>query len=151
MDSDELIPYSLSRHPAQHRERISLWAVLYGVLASGIYWAGHLMLNFAFAVHACYPGRIPLARSDSGAGWAWPLILVLDIITLLLIASAFWVSYQGWARTGNEAEGHHHHLIEKGEGRTRFLGITGMAFAVMFFFITLTDTIALAFVPLCAW
>jgi hypothetical protein len=149
MPSD-VIPFSLARHPAQHRARVSIWVVLYSVFASGIFWAGHLILNFALAVHACYPGRIPLARVDSGAGWAWPLILGLDIATLLLIGSTFLTSYRIWQRSGTEAEGHHHHLMEKGEGRTRFLGIVGMAFAVMFFLITMTDTITLAMVPICA-
>lgn len=146
-----LIPYSLARNPAQHADRVSTWMLLYGAIGSGIIWAGHLMLNFALVVHACYPGRIPLERADSGAGWAWPLILGLDFVTLLLIASVFLVAWRTWQRTGNESEGHHYHLMEKGEGRTRFLGIVGMAFSVMFFLITITDTITLAMVPICAW
>jgi hypothetical protein len=120
------------------------------VFGSGIYWAGHLMLNFALGVHACYPGSIPLAPPDSGAGWAWPLILGLDILNLVLIATTFWVSLRIWQLTGQESEGHHHHLMEIGEGRARFLGIVGMSFAMMFFLISLTDTITLAMVPICA-
>lgn len=149
MPSD-IIPYSLSNHPAPHRERVGIPGILYGVFGSGIFWAGHLMVNYAIAVHACYPGSIPLSKADSGAGWGWPSIFAINLLTLLLIASTFAVSYRCWVRTGSEAEGHHHHLIEKGEGRTRFLGIVGMAFAVLFFFITLTDTIGVVMVPVCA-
>jgi hypothetical protein len=146
----EILPYSLSHHPAPHRERISIGAILYGVFIGGIVWAGHLMLNFALTVHACYPGDIPLARANSGAHWAWPLILALDIVGLALIASGVWVSYRCWAATGQESEGHHHRLMEVGEGRTRFLGIVGMAFSAMFFLVTLTDTTGLFLVPICA-
>jgi hypothetical protein len=145
----EVLPYSLSHHPAPHRERVSIWAILYGLFIGGIVWAGHLMLNFGLAVHACYPGDIPLARADSGAHWAWPLMLALDIIALALIASGFWVSYRCWVFTGEESEGRYHHLMDVGEGRTRFLGIVGMSFAVTFFLLTLTDTISLAMVPIC--
>jgi hypothetical protein len=129
----ETLAYSLSHHPARHRERVSIWAILWGVLGSGIAWAGHLMLNYAISVHACYPGRIPLSRPDSGAGWAWPVILVLDLITLGLIASSFRVAFRNFKLSGRESEGHHHHLMEVGEGRTRFLSLTGMAFAIIFF------------------
>jgi hypothetical protein len=147
--ASDIIPYSLSRHPAPHRERVTLWAILYGLFIGAIVWAGHLMLNYGLATRACYPGETPLARQDSGAGWAGPLVLAIDVITLCLIASGFWISYRNWVVTGEESEGHHHHLMEVGEGRTRFLGICGMAFAVIFFLITLTDTISLAMVPLC--
>ena len=39
--------------------------------------------------------------------------------------------------------------MEVGEGRTRFVGITGMAFGMMFLLITVTDTVTLAMVPIC--
>jgi hypothetical protein len=39
--------------------------------------------------------------------------------------------------------------MEVGEGRTRFIGLVGMAFSMMFFVITATETIAMAWVPLC--
>jgi hypothetical protein len=149
MPSD-LVPYSLSRHPASHSGRVSNWMIFYGVFGGGIVWSGHLILNFALTVHACYPGDIPLARPDSGAGWAFPLILGLDFLSLLLIIGSFVAAYIAWRRTGSESQGHHHHLMEKGEGRTRFLGISGMGFNVMFFLITMTDTISLAMVPICA-
>jgi hypothetical protein len=148
--ASDLIPYSLSRHPAPHRQSVGVWTILYGVFVSGIVWAGHLMLSYALAAHACYPGTIPLARPDSGAGWAWPLILGLDLLALCLIASGFWISWRMWMLTGQDAHGHAHHLMEVGEGRTRFLGIVGMAFAMLFFFITASDTISLAMVPICA-
>jgi hypothetical protein len=144
-----LISYSLSHHPAQSGESVALWKILYGVFVGAIAWAGHLIANFAVSVHACYPGDIPLARSDSGADWAWPLILGFDLISLAVIASGFWISYRVWVRSGKESSGDHHHLIEVGEGRTRFLGIVGMAFSVTFLFITITDTIGLGIVPIC--
>jgi hypothetical protein len=146
----ELVPYSLSQHPAPNRDRVSISAILYGVFASPIAWAGHLMINFAVVDHACYPGMEPLPAWDSGAGWGWWISLAFDIIALAVIASAFAVSLRNWQVTGKEYEEHKHHLMEVGEGRTRFLGIVGMSFAVLFFFVTAVDTISLAMVQICA-
>ncbi|MBV9757265.1 MAG: hypothetical protein JO047_09445 [Alphaproteobacteria bacterium] len=145
----ELIPYSLSHHPAPHRDRVGLFAIMYGLFASPIMWAGHLMLNFGLGSHACYPGDVPLAPGDSGAGWAFPIILAFDIVAIAVIAAAIIVSYRNWRVTGQEWHGHRHHLVEVGEGRTRFLGIVGVAFGAMFLLITVTDTVTLAMVPLC--
>ena len=83
----ELIPYTLSHHPAPHRDRVGLFAIMYGLFASPVFWAGHLMLNYGLGSHACYPGEVPLARGDSGAGWAWPIILAFDIVAIA-VASA---------------------------------------------------------------
>lgn len=67
-----------------------------------------------------------------------------------MIASGIFISYLNWVRTGEKWQGHHSDLMEAGEGRTRFLGIVGMAFGLMFLLITITDTITLALVPICA-
>jgi hypothetical protein len=147
---DEMIAYSAARHPAQHRARVSLAAIFYGLFVAPIVWAGNLMVTFALATHACYPGHEPLERVIGGFGFAWPLILALYLITLALCASAFFVSLRNWRITGSEMEGHHHHLIERGEGRTRYLGIIGMAFSLLFFIITAVGAVILAIVPLCA-
>jgi hypothetical protein len=147
---DEMIAYSAARHPAQHRDRVSLVAIFYGLFIAPIVWAGNLMTTYALATHACYPGHEPLDRVIGGFGFAWPLILILYLITLVLCASAFFVSLRNWQITGSETEGHHHQLLERGEGRTRYLGIIGMAFSLLFFVITAVGAVILAIVPLCA-
>ncbi len=145
----ELVPFSLAHHPAPHRDRVGIGTIFYGLFASPIAWAGQLMINYAVVSHACYPGMDPLPYAESGAGWGWWISIAFDALALLVIASAFLVSLYMWRRTGKENEGHEHHLMEKGEGRTRFLGIVGMSFAVLFFFVTATTMISLGMVPIC--
>jgi hypothetical protein len=144
---NDVLAYSLSNHPAPYRERIGLTAILYGLFAAPIVWAGHLMVNYGIVGHACYPGDKPLPPGGPTAWMHW-LLLGLDILTLVLIASGALVSFRNWRVTG-PPESHQHHLMEVGEGRTRYLAICGMGFSVMFFLITATDTVALAFLPLC--
>ena len=148
--SDEYIAYSRARHPAQHRERVGLGALFYGLFAAPVVWAGNLMTTYALATHACYPGHEPLANIIEGFGFSWPLILGCYAATLVLCASGFVVSFRNWRLTGQESEGHeYHHLMEVGEGRTRYLGLIGMGFSVLFFLITLAGIVIIAIIPLC--
>jgi hypothetical protein len=147
--AEELIAYSLAEHPAPHRDRVSLWSIFYSLFAAPIFWAGDLMVDFALVSHACYPGHQPLAAPTEGFGWVWAFVLAAGLVTLLLIASGGLVALRNWRVTG-PPHGHHHHLVEKGEGRTRYLGICGMGFALFFFVVTVTMTVALFFLPLCS-
>lgn len=148
--SEESIGYSAARHPSPHRARIGLTALFYGLFIAPLVWAGNLLITFALATHACYPGRDPLEQVSPDFRFAWPLILALFVATLALCASGFAVSLRNWRTSGTESEGHFHHLLDAGEGRTRYLSVIGMAYSVLFFALTVTGAIILAIVPLCA-
>jgi hypothetical protein len=145
--ADEIIAYSLANHPAPHRNRVGLAMLLYGLFAAPIVWAGDLMIDFALVGHACFPGETPLTQPQAPS--VKTIVLLCHLAALLLIASGTGVSYLMWRVTG-PPEGHQHHLIERGEGRTRYLGIVGMGFGAMFFLIALAETLSLAFVSLCS-
>jgi hypothetical protein len=147
----EIIAFSEANHPGRHRDRIGLTALFFGLFAAPIAWAGNLMVTYALATHACYPGDAPLRQVISGFGFAWPLILVCYLLALAICAAAGAVSFRNWRITGREVDGHIHHLIEKGEGRTRYLSIIGMAYSTLFFAAVLFGAIVLAIVPLCAY
>jgi hypothetical protein len=148
--AEDLIAYSESRHPAQHRDRVGLATLFYGLFAAPIAWAGNLMVTYGLAGHACYPGFGPLDQPVDGFGFVWPLVLGCYLLTLLICASGFVIAYRSWRVTGSESEGHWHHLVEVGEGRTRYLSLIGMAFSMLFFGATLFGAIVLAIEPLCA-
>ena len=147
--ADEVIGYSRARHPGQHRDRVSLAALFFGLFAAPIVWAGNLMVTFALSVHACYPGTEPLDRIIEGFGFVWPVMIFCYVITLAVCAAGAWVSYRNWEITGEETEGHIHHLMEKGEGRTRYLSLIGISFSVIFFAVTFVGIIIFAIEPLC--
>lgn len=148
--SDDIVAYSLAQHPAPHRNRVGLGTIFYGLFAAPIFWAGDLMVGFGLVGHACYPGDLPLGRPAAELHFLWPLVLACHLLALVLIASGFLVSLRNWRVTG-PPEGHAHHLMERGEGRTRYFGIVGMGFAVMFFMIAAGEAIAMALVPLCSY
>jgi hypothetical protein len=148
--SPDTIPYSAAHHPGKHRERVTLVALFFGLFAAPIVWAGNLMFTYALGAHACYPGHDPLNQPTQGFDFAWPLMLASYCVALVVCAAGFVVSLRSWLAVGSESEGHWHHLMEAGEGRTRFLGIIGMAFSLLFFFAVVFGVIVLAFEPLCA-
>ena len=150
MMSDDIIAYSRARHPGPHRERVGLVALFYGLFAAPIVWAGDLMIDYGLATHGCYPGNLPLHFPSAGFGGIWWAMLLCHVVALVLIASGGLVSYRNWRVTG-PPRGHSHHLIERGEGRTRFFGIVGMGFSAMFLLTVAAETLALAWLPLCGY
>jgi hypothetical protein len=147
--ANEVIAYSRAEHPAPHRERVSLGSLFFGLFAPPIFWAGNLMTCYALAAHACYPGHEPLGQAIQGFGFAWPLTIACHVITLAVCVAAGAISYLNWAATGRETQGHIHHLMEKGEGRTRYLSLIGMCFSGLFFGATLISILIFAIEPLC--
>lgn len=147
---DDVIAYSLAHHPAPHRHRVSLALILYALFAAPIVWAGDLMVAYGLVGHACFPGDVPLVRPSAGLGYVWPLVLACHLLALVLIASGTVAAYVCWIRTG-PPRAHHHHLIERGEGRTRYLGIVGIGFGAMFFLITAAELLSHLMVPLCTY
>ncbi len=149
--ADNVIAYSRAEHPAPHRGRISLAALFFGLFAGPVFWAGNLMTCYGLAAHACYPGPNPLGQAIHGFDFAWPLTIAFHVITLAVCAAAGAVSYMNWTITGRETEGHVHHLMEKGEGRTRYLSLIGMCFSAIFFAATLVSIIIFVFESLCGY
>jgi len=148
--TQEFVPYSLAHHPAPHRQRISTAMWFTSVFGAPIVAGIDLMVDYALVGHACYPGLEPLASPMPGFGWTWIGVLLIHLTAIVLSIGAALLSYRMWRLTGPN-RGHAHQLMEKGEGRDRFLGIIGMAFGTMFFLISSAETIAMGLVRLCVY
>jgi len=59
------------------------------------------------------------------------------------------VSFRNWRLTFDEAPGSAHHLLDNGEGRTRFLAMFGILTSVLFALGLVFATAAVFLVPLC--
>ena len=147
--SDQYIAYSRARHPAPHARRVGLMLLLFGVWIAPVVWAGNLMATYALSVHACYPGEHPLARVSTGFGFAWPLMLAFYLVSILLCVGGFVVSYRNWRVTGRDWFPDADDVVPVEEGRTRYLSVIGMAFSVLFFWVTVLGVVTFAIIPLC--
>jgi hypothetical protein len=91
-------------------------------------------------------------RSALPPHWTWlPAgLIAINLVALAIAALGIFMSWRIWLRTDEEAEGGHSHLINAGEGRTRFLAVWGIWSGVWFFIMIGFNTVALFGVPTCA-
>ncbi|MBW0004466.1 MAG: hypothetical protein JO216_13355 [Hyphomicrobiales bacterium] len=136
-------------HPAPHRRRVGLFALAFPVLAPPLAWSAHLVINFSFSSHACYPDGAPLRIPEAGAGWLWSLLLLTDVAGMVIGLAGALVAWRNWKLTSQELAETGPPLAEIGEGRTRFLAMWGVLIGIGFSAATLFDFVGLWVLPIC--
>ena len=137
-------------HPSPHRDRVRILSLLFGLAAGPTAWISQLVLGYGLSSYACYPKDAPHLQSPP-PGWGGEHIVLLGInlACLALAGVGLLVSLRNWRRTRNEARGGAHHMLEVGEGRTRFLSLCGMLGCVLFAAAILFNTVPIMGVPAC--
>jgi hypothetical protein len=137
-------------HPAPHRERVSLLALLFGLAAGPAGWIAQLLLGYGLSSYACYPSDEPQLTSPP-RGWSgehvW--LLAINLLCLALTVAGFLTALANWRRTRAEKEGGAHRLLQTGEGRARFLALSGMLACGVFALAILANTWTVLGVPAC--
>jgi hypothetical protein len=134
-------------HPAPYRDRTTLWELTFAVLAPPLAWSIHLVLNYAFASHSCFPDGTPQAAPSLRA--LRVLLLAVDGASLLISAIAVLIAYRAWQVSAQEMADIAPPLVETGEGRTRFLAVWGLLIGIGFFVAVLFDFVGLWILPPC--
>jgi hypothetical protein len=145
----EFLPYTESHHPAPERERVRPITLLYAVFAPPIAWGGSILLTYPLISYTCYPGFVPLDDPIEGLGWAWLAAEAVYVLTLVMCASSFVLSYFVWRRTSPHTIREINLLMDIGVGRTRYVSMIGMAWSLLFFGATLFGALAPLILPLC--
>jgi hypothetical protein len=137
-------------HPAPHRDRVRLIALLFGLAAGPAAWIGQMLLGYGLSSYACYPSDEPRLTSPP-PGWSGEHIwlLVINLAGLALTVVGFLVAWGNWRRTRAEKPGKAHRLLETGEGRARFLALSGMLACGVFAVAILANTWMGLGVPAC--
>lgn len=117
-------------HPSPHRERVGGFAIWSAILAAPLAWSLQLLVIVPIAAHACYPARVPLAvpiwsNLASVAG-----VIALVAVAICLVSAG--VAWRNWSLTHGEKPGGAHHLMEGGDGRTRFMAMVGLLCSGLF-------------------
>jgi hypothetical protein len=136
-------------HPAPHRHRVHLAILLLGAFVGPIVWALHLFANSAIAGQVCYPGPAPRLTPSSAEATLRLLLGSSGVVAIIIALIGAYVSHRSWRATREEREGSHHHLMEVGEGRTRFLAFAGMFMSLGFALVIFCDTVPLLLVQAC--
>jgi hypothetical protein len=134
-------------HPSPHRGRIGVFALLFGMAAAPLAWDVQLLVSVSLSGHACYP-RNTLLRSPLWSG-TWPILLVVSMAGIVIAIAGGFVAYRSWLGTLDERPGSAHHLLESGDGRSRFMAMFGMLGSALFLVALVFGAVALYLVPLC--
>jgi hypothetical protein len=133
-------------HPAPHRRRVHLAVLIFGAFIGPVVWALHLFFNSAIAGQVCFPGPVPRLTHVPDLH---PLLGFSGAVAIVIALIGAYVSYRSWRATREEREGSHHHLMEVGEGRTRFFAFAGMFTSLVFALVIFCDSISVLLVPAC--
>jgi hypothetical protein len=137
----------VTAHPAPHRHKVSLLALGFGLAAAPLAWAAQTITGYALSSHACFPGDTPrVAPLFAEAG---QIAVAINLIAIVVAAAAAAIAYRSWRATRDENDGRLHHLVEIGEGRTRFLALCGMLASLGFLVAIIFASLAILLVPLC--
>jgi hypothetical protein len=147
MASDNSLLPSQTGHPAPQRSRAGLAALLFGIAAAPLAWDAQILFSSALSGFECYPHAAPLAAPLWGGSRA--LMLAVSLSGVVISSVAGLISWRSWWRTKEERPGSLHHLLELGEGRTRFMAMAGMLTSGLFLIALAFGISVLCLVPPC--
>ena len=134
-------------HPSPHRDRVSPWAMWFCILGAPVAWSVQQLVNAPLFAHGCYPKDVPI----SSPIWtnAGSVALTVELIAIAVCVVAGLLAWRNWDRTRGEKEGSGHHLMEAGDGRTRFMAMVGLICSGLFLLATIFATALLYMVQPC--
>lgn len=145
-----------SAHPAPARNDVSPGLLWFGLVGGPAAWTVQTLVDLAVASHGCYPRLFPLAAPVL-AGLRG-ILVVVSLTALVVCIIAALVATRTWSRTRHEHQantgaGEKHGpsaaLLETGEGRTRFLALSGLMTSIVFTIAVLAHTISIFIVGPC--
>jgi len=136
-----------TKHPAPERNKASLWSLSFSLAAPPLAWSVQSIVGYSISSEACYPGDTP--RTLPLFAGLWDLLLGINGVALCVGVLGILIAYRNWSATRREAVGDSEHLIERGEGRTRFLAMCGLLLGAGFVIATMFTSVTLLLSPLC--
>ncbi len=117
-------------HLSSGRHQVSLTALWFGLFAAPTVWSLQLLLLYPVVVHACFPRDRPLSVPLLST----PVVLLVSVVALAVAAAAGLIALRSWRSTRAEHHAGEEHLLETGEGRSRFMALGGMLLSGLFLF-----------------
>lgn len=118
-----------------------------GMVLAPLAWALEVLVGYALAAHACYPADVALATPT----WA-ALRTVVDGVSLALWMLLFVggaIAWSNWKATRPESNVDHHHILQSGDGRPRFMALCGLIVSGLFAVVLLFTSVGILWVPSC--
>lgn len=134
-------------HPAPHRHRVGLFAQWSQLVVAPLAWSLQLMVDTVLESHGCFPHQTPIERNlfSHAPGLMGATVAVVTVACV----AGFLLAARNWRCTRAERPGLAHHVMEAGDGRTRFLALAGMIVSGLFLLAVLVHGAMLLEVPPC--
>ena len=143
-------------HPAPARNEVSKGLLWFGLIGGPLAWSVQTLVDLAVASHGCYPRLFPVASPVLTGLRA--IVLTVSIGALVVCIAAAFAAVRTWGQTRHEhqqssgkGEQHTHvaALLETGEGRTRFLALSGLMTSIVFTIAVLAHGVSILIVGPC--
>lgn len=123
MNTDTRQPGTSHPHPAPQRHDVNRWWMWVCLALPPAVWFLQLTLANVLTSQACFPADMPLQQPRMNVV---PWVVGCDLVVLVAALAGGFVGWRNWQRTAGEKPGGGHHLLESGDGRTRFMAMSGM-------------------------
>jgi hypothetical protein len=137
-------------HPAPTRGAVSLAALWFGLFGAPAAWTVEFMVNYALVAHFCYPDGTPLAAPTWGGTRTLTILTsaAMCVVALLALSTAI----HSWRETRPDTDqDQKRHVAEVGEGRARFMALSGILVSGIFLFGVLMTALPTIFQPVCTY
>ncbi len=118
-------------HPSPARHQVSLAALWFGLFAAPVVWSLQMLVLYPVVAHGCFPRDHPLSLPVYSTD---PVVLLVSFVALVVASAAALVALRSWRSTRAEDHAGEDHLLETGEGRSRFMALGGMLLSGLFLF-----------------
>jgi DUF917 family protein len=136
-------------HPSPARGAVGLVSLWFGLGGGAAAWSVLTIVNYAIASQQCYPRMAPLALPMMGARNLSMVLFATSGAAIVIGVIATIVAFRSWRRTSNESGGSTHWALETGEGRTRFMAVSGLMASAVFLLAIIVETISIVTVHPC--
>ena len=133
--------------PAPARHRVGLRALWFGLFGAPVAWTLQELASTAIVGHSCFPYWRPLTFPSIGGTWA--IALIVSILTLVLGVAAALTAWRSWQLTRPPHDAAAEHQVEVGEGRARFMALSGLILTGMVLYNMVLNFLVLFIVPAC--
>jgi hypothetical protein len=136
-------------HPSPAREDVGLASLWFGLGGGAAAWSVLTIVNYAIAAQQCYPRMAPLALPMIGTRNLSTVLLAVSGVAILIAVVATIVAFISWRRTSHESGGDTHWALDTGEGRTRFMAVSGLMTSAVFLLAIIVETMSIVTVHAC--
>jgi hypothetical protein len=142
--TEQPLPLTNIMHPAPDGNRVGLLALCFGIVGAPLAWNVELLAGAALTGHQCFPHYLPRALPMWTGTWGF--LLGMSIAAFVLAIAAALVAWRSWRRSSDEKPG----SVHSGEGRTRFMAMSGLMCSGLFLLALLFTLGAILLVPICS-